>query len=99
MKSQQPYRIFNTWLGDPGKIFLLEAFINVLKEQKLLDQVNKSGEKLKSGLFALEKEYSNLLNSTRGRGTFLAVNAATSALRDDLLGRLKQKGISTYRIV
>ncbi|XP_018571405.1 4-aminobutyrate aminotransferase, mitochondrial [Anoplophora glabripennis] len=92
-RPQQPYRIFNTWLGDPGKIFLLEAVLKVVKEQNLLNQVIKTGAKLKSGILALEKEYSNLLNSTRGRGSFLAVNATTSALRDDIIGRLKKKGV------
>ncbi|KAJ8959961.1 hypothetical protein NQ318_009394 [Aromia moschata] len=92
-RPQQPYRIFNTWLGDPGKIFLLEAFIKVLREQNLLEQVNKTGERLKSGIFQLEKEFPALLNSTRGRGSFLAVNASTHQLRDDILERLKKKGI------
>ncbi|KAJ8968861.1 hypothetical protein NQ317_016784, partial [Molorchus minor] len=92
-RSEQPYRIFNTWLGDPGKIFLLEAFLKVLKEQNLLDQVNRTGQRLKSGLLQVEKEFPTILNSTRGRGSFLAVNVSTTKLRDDILGRLKTKGI------
>lgn len=71
---------------------MLEAVLKVVKEQNLLNQVNKTGAKLKSGLLALEKEYSTLLNSTRGRGSFLAINASTSTLRDDIIGRLKKKG-------
>nr|CAH7737123.1 unnamed protein product [Callosobruchus chinensis] len=93
LKVQQPYRVFNTWMGDPGKIFLVEAFLKVLKEQKLLNQVVKTGDKLKSGLLGFEKEFPHLLNSVRGRGSFLAVNAASSSLRDDILKRLKDKGI------
>lgn len=91
---KQPYRIFNTWVGDPGKLFLLEAFLKVVKEQNLLDQVNRSGNRLKSGLLELENEFPNLVNSTRGRGSFLAINAAKSALRDDIVARLKKKGIN-----
>lgn len=64
----------------------------MLKEQNLLEQVNKSGSKLKSGLIAMENEFSNKINSTRGRGTFLAINATTPKLRDELVQRLKIKG-------
>lgn len=96
-RPAQPYRIYNTWLGDPGKLFLLEAFLDVLKQQNLLDQVNSVGAKLKSGLHDYEKEYPSLLNSVRGRGTFLAVNASTTALRDKLVGNLKKKGKCSFQ--
>lgn len=79
-------------MGDPGKLVLLEQILKTIKTQKLLDVVQSTGKKLKDGIFQFQKEFPQLLNSTRGRGTFLAVNAATSPLRDDLLKRLKQKG-------
>ncbi|XP_066251795.1 4-aminobutyrate aminotransferase, mitochondrial [Euwallacea similis] len=93
MRPKQAYRIFNTWLGDPGKIYLLEAVLKVVKEQNLLDQVVKTGNRLKSGILSLEKEHSELLNSTRGRGSFLAVNAVDTKLRDNIVGNLKLKGV------
>ncbi|CAH0555323.1 unnamed protein product [Brassicogethes aeneus] len=92
-RPQQAYRVFNTWMGDPGKVFLLEAFLKVLKQQNLLDNVNKTGEKLKTGLLTLEKEFSHIINSIRGRGTFLAYNAADAKLRDNLIANLKKKGV------
>jgi len=93
MKPQEGYRVFNTWMGDPGKLLLLESVLNTVKNQQLLHIVEKTGKKLKSGIMQLEKEFPHLLNSTRGRGTFLAVNAETTKLRDDFIARLKQKGI------
>lgn len=95
MRPQHSYRVFNTWMGDPGKLVLLEQILKTIKTQKLLDVVQSTGKKLKDGIFQFQKEFPQLLNSTRGRGTFLAVNAATSPLRDDLLKRLKQKGIQS----
>lgn len=91
-RPKQPYRIFNTWLGDPGKLFLLEAVLNVIKQQNLLDQVLRTGSKLKLGIASIEKEHPELLNSTRGRGTFLAVNAADTKLRDQIIAKLKLNG-------
>lgn len=79
-------------MGDPGKLLLLECVINTIKKENLLDLVNKSGNVLKKGLLDLEKEFPHLLNSTRGRGTFLAISCPKTSLRDDLVNRMKQKG-------
>lgn len=79
-------------MGEPSKILLLEAFIKVLKQQNLLDNVNKTGQVLKTGLLQLEKEFPNLIHSVRGRGTFLAFHAQNAKLRDDIVARLKNKG-------
>ncbi|XP_017777077.1 PREDICTED: 4-aminobutyrate aminotransferase, mitochondrial [Nicrophorus vespilloides] len=95
MQPATPYRIFNTWMGDPGKMLIVEEILKVVKQQNLLDVVNKTGLKLKSGLEQLQNEFPALLNSVRGRGTFLAMNAANTKLRDDLVNRMKQKGIQS----
>ena len=50
----QPFRIFNTWVGDPSKVVLLEAVIKVIKQQNLMEQVNKTGEHLWNGLEELQ---------------------------------------------
>lgn len=95
MRASEPYRIFNTWMGDPGKLLILEEALNVIKKENLLAVVEKSGNVLKSGIKQLEKEHSNVINSTRGRGTFLAFNAASPKLRDEIVAKLKRKGVQT----
>lgn len=92
-KPPQAYRIFNTWMGDPSKLVLLEQVLNVIKQDKLLDRVNESGKCLKDGLLKLEKEFPSHMNSVRGRGTFIAFNAAKPECRDKILAKLKQKGV------
>lgn len=91
----QAYRVFNTWMGDPGKLLLLETVLQVIKRDALLDNVEKTGKYLKQGLIEAQNEYSHLLNSARGRGTFLAINCKDTKLRDDIVNKLKQKGIRT----
>ncbi|XP_038120077.1 4-aminobutyrate aminotransferase, mitochondrial [Culex quinquefasciatus] len=93
MKPAQPYRVFNTWMGDPGKLLLLESILKVIKQESLLKNVEKTGAKLKAGLLQAQNEFPTLLNSTRGRGTFLAINCASTKLRDDIVAALKQKGV------
>ncbi|ALC44300.1 CG7433, partial [Drosophila busckii] len=91
----EPYRIFNTWMGDPGKIIMLEEILKVIKDESLMNNVKTAGDVLKSGLLGLEKEFPNLLNSTRGRGTFLAVNCSNTKVRDNVVTTLRQNGIQT----
>lgn len=102
LKPPQPYRVFNTWMGDPGKLVLLEAILNIIKRDALLENVNRVGAKLKSGLIQAQNDYPALLNSARGRGTFLAINCASAELRDDIISRFRAKGtrqiISDYTI-
>ncbi|XP_037035478.1 4-aminobutyrate aminotransferase, mitochondrial [Bradysia coprophila] len=95
LKPPQPYRVFNTWMGDPGKLLILEQILKVIQRDNLLANVNKVGKKLRSGLLEAQKDFPHLLNSTRGRGTFLAINCATANLRDDLVGRLRANGVQS----
>lgn len=94
-QPKQPYRVFNTWMGDPGKILILEAILQVIKRDNLLENVKNTGNYLKSGLLEIENDYSNILNSTRGRGTFLAINFKSMELRDKVLTKLKHKGVQS----
>jgi 4-aminobutyrate aminotransferase / (S)-3-amino-2-methylpropionate transaminase len=97
-RAPQSYRIFNTWMGDPGKLLLLEGVIDVIKKENLLAQVKRSGDRLLSGLKDLQKEFPAHISRARGRGTFLAVTCSSTKLRDDLVGRLKAKGKFLYSI-
>ncbi|CAG9839880.1 unnamed protein product [Diabrotica balteata] len=93
VKVKHGGRIFNTWMGDPGKAMILEAIINTIKCQNLLDQVNRSGQKLLCGLKDLEKEFTPLIDSVRGRGTFIAYNVKDEKTRDTVIIKLKKGGV------
>lgn len=80
-------------MGDPGKLILLERVLKVMKQENLLDLVNKTGAVLKTGLHQLEKEYGGVIHSVRGRGTFLSFNAHNTATRDKINNDLKKNGI------
>lgn len=79
-------------MGDPGKLVLLEGVLEVVKRDNLLAQVQRSGERLLTGLKTLQNEFPALVGQARGRGTFLAISCANSKLRDDMVNRLKLKG-------
>lgn len=92
-RPTESYRIFNTWLGDPTKLILLEEVIKVIQKDKLLDSISKAGSHLMNGLTTLEKKHSSLLGSTRGRGTFCAIDFSSAELRDKAIKVLHKKGV------
>ncbi|XP_037813046.1 4-aminobutyrate aminotransferase, mitochondrial [Lucilia sericata] len=94
-RPKEAYRIFNTWMGEPAKILMLEQVIKTIKQDNLLEQVNKSGKVLKSGLLDLEKEFPTIINSIRGRGTYLAFNCKNAQTRDDIINKFKMQGLQT----
>uniref|UniRef100_A0ABD2WNT5 (S)-3-amino-2-methylpropionate transaminase n=1 Tax=Trichogramma kaykai TaxID=54128 RepID=A0ABD2WNT5_9HYME len=93
LKPKQSYRVFNTWMGDPSKLILLEAVVEVILREKLLDRVTQVGDYTLGQLKQLENELSSSINSSRGRGTFIAFNCASSELRDATIKKLLKKGI------
>ena len=46
-----------------------------------------------SGLKQFQTEYSGLISSVRGRGTFCAVNLPSAGMRDQFLTSLRQNGV------
>lgn len=92
-RPDAPFRIFNTWLGDPSKVVLLEAVLKEIKEKNLLDSVKKTGKYLLSGLKSLESKYPSFLEAARGVGTFAAIDFKTPALRDRGVKELHLNGV------
>lgn len=91
-RPKQSYRVFNTWMGDPSKVILLEAIVNVIKKEDLLKKVTRVGDYMLKHLMDIQKEYSNLINSARGRGTFIAFDCASPEIRDAVIKKLLTKG-------
>ncbi|KAB7497577.1 4-aminobutyrate aminotransferase, mitochondrial, partial [Armadillidium nasatum] len=89
------YRIFNTWMGDPSKVILLDQVLKVIKRDNLLQNTTKTGDILYKGITDLEKRFPKVISSTRGkdRGTFIAFDCKDVSTREQVVGKLKLKGI------
>ena len=92
-RPDQPYRIFNTWLGDPSKLVLLNAAIKIIKQENLLQNIKTSGAKLKNGLEEAQKRYPGKIMNARGRGTYIGLDFETHALRDKAIDELHLHGV------
>lgn len=79
-------------MGDPSKLLLLEAVVDVILKENLLDQVARVGNYTLDQLKKMEIEFSSTINSARGKGTFIAFNCATAELRDATIKKLLKRG-------
>ena len=42
--------VFNTWVGDPARIEILDAILKTVEKENLLENVNQTGKYLKEEL-------------------------------------------------
>ncbi|KAM5227216.1 4-aminobutyrate aminotransferase, mitochondrial isoform 4-T4 [Ctenodactylus gundi] len=92
-RPSAPYRIFNTWLGDPSKNLLLAEVINVIKREDLLNNAAHAGKVLLTGLLELQARYPQLISRARGRGTFCAFDTPDESTRNKLILIARNKGV------
>lgn len=92
-RPDKPYRIYNTWMGDPTKVIFLEKVIHVIQRDKLIKVVNDSGKILLDGLNAFSQKYPGIVQNPRGQGTFCAIDCKTADTRDKLVNLMKTYGL------
>lgn len=91
-RPNQSYRVFNTWMGDPSKLILLEKIVDIIGQENLLERVSRVGSYTLNELMKIQNEFSNSINSVRGRGTFIAFDCATTEFREALIKKFLRKG-------
>jgi 4-aminobutyrate aminotransferase/(S)-3-amino-2-methylpropionate transaminase len=89
----EPYRIFNTWMGEPTKLVVLEKVVEIIKRDNLVEITKVVGDYLQKNLHELAKKYPNKVSNVRGQGTLCAFDLPDAAQRDKLLGDALQKGL------
>lgn len=90
---KQAFRIFNTWMGDPARVALLKAVVEVIESDKLLERTQRSGAALMEGLLELQTRYPESVEDARGVGTFTAISCSTPELRDKLSFVMRNLGL------
>ncbi|GFO38247.1 4-aminobutyrate aminotransferase, mitochondrial [Plakobranchus ocellatus] len=93
MRPTEGGRIFNTWVGDPSKIVMLKAVLDVIKEDNLVEKTANMGKQLVQILMDAQRKYPGLLSRARGLGALVAVDLSDASKRDKLVGKLREHGI------
>ncbi|KAK0051107.1 4-aminobutyrate aminotransferase mitochondrial [Biomphalaria pfeifferi] len=94
LMPREAYRIYNTWIGDPSKLVLLEHVVQEIKQKKLVANAALVGQVLLNGFLELQSLYPGVLQNARGLGLLCAVDISTPAKRDNIIHRLRNKGVN-----
>jgi 4-aminobutyrate aminotransferase-like enzyme len=86
---QEEKKFNTTWEGDSVGMIRLLALLDKLD----LEQVRRTGERAKSGLEALAREYPEILDNVRGAGVMLAFDAPRADVTDSLLDLAFRRGL------
>ncbi|KAJ5071927.1 l-lysine 6-transaminase [Anaeramoeba ignava] len=86
-------RIDSTWAGNIVDMVRATRILEIIEEDKLVENADKVGKYLLQKLLELQKKYPTLLSNTRGKGLFCAFDLPNSALRDKFSELCKSKSL------
>lgn len=91
--AAEPYRIFNTFLGDPFRGAQLEVIVEIIERDGLIAAAKETGALLVRELEGLAKAHPSILSGARGVGTFAAIDVRDPETQLRLLDALRQLGL------
>ncbi|KAL1915169.1 uncharacterized protein VTP21DRAFT_7650 [Calcarisporiella thermophila] len=94
LRPNQPYRIYNTWMGDPMRTFQARAIVNEIFDKNLLQNVREIGNYLFKELSDLAAKYPTLMHRVRGEGTFISWDCRDSNAKDHWVVGMRKRGIN-----
>ncbi|KAJ3221290.1 hypothetical protein HK099_003617 [Clydaea vesicula] len=97
-RPPQPFRNFNTWMGDPIRAYQAEFMINEILTHNLAENATVVGEYLKEGLNKLSTLYPTQVSKVRGQGTFIAFDCENTEIRDKIALSMRQHGYDILMI-
>jgi L-lysine 6-transaminase len=89
----EPSRINSTWGGNLVDFVRFQRVMEVIVEERLVENAAIVGLRLLNGLQALAAERGDVLSNARGRGLFVAVDLPDPARRDAVLKRAFENGL------
>ena len=86
-------RINSTFGGNLVDMVRCQKYLEVIEEEKLVDNARKRGEELLKGLRELEEKYPEKISNSRGRGLMCAFDLPSPEIRDKVKKMLYDNGI------
>uniref|UniRef100_A0A7S2R9Q8 4-aminobutyrate aminotransferase n=1 Tax=Mucochytrium quahogii TaxID=96639 RepID=A0A7S2R9Q8_9STRA len=93
IRAENPYQIFNTWMGDPSKIVQVEAVHKFMRENNILERVQAVGAYIGEGHETLQSLFPDRLNKARGVGTFRAIDLPEPELLAKTVEGMRSRGV------
>ncbi len=86
-------RINSTWGGNLVDMYRAKRILEIIEEERLVENAAKVGEVLQKHLADIEARYPELISNARGRGLFCAFDLPDTACRDALLTTVIKHGL------
>ncbi|MEX2189358.1 MAG: L-lysine 6-transaminase [Bacteroidota bacterium] len=89
----KPSRINSTFGGNLVDMVRFGRVLEIIEEEKLVDQAKETGVHLQQKLTKLEEEFPGLISNTRGKGLFCAMDLDSAQNRDQLRSKTYEGGL------
>ncbi|MBI2620411.1 MAG: L-lysine 6-transaminase [Ignavibacteriales bacterium] len=89
----KPSRINSTFGGNLTDMVRFARVLEIIEEEKLVENARSVGEYLLRQLMKLEEEFPTVISNTRGRGLFCAMDIGTGQNRDQLRSKAYEEGL------
>ena len=89
----KPSRINSTFGGNLVDMVRFSRILEIIEEERLMENARMTGEYLLSHLQSLEQEFPGLVTNARGRGLMCAIDLDTALNRDHLRTKAYEEGL------
>ncbi|HTD52550.1 MAG TPA: aminotransferase class III-fold pyridoxal phosphate-dependent enzyme, partial [Thermoanaerobaculia bacterium] len=86
-------RINSTWGGNLVDMIRCARYLEIIEEDKLIENARLVGEHLLSRLREMAAEFAGTVSNVRGRGLFLALDLPDKSMRDRVLSACLENGL------
>jgi len=86
-------RINSTWGGNLVDMVRCQRYLEIMSEEKLIENAAQVGGHLKSSLESLARELPERFSNARGRGLMCAIDLPDAAARDGLVKAMFDRGV------
>lgn len=92
-----PNRIDSTWGGNLTDMVRATRYLEIIEEDKLLDNATKTGKLLLKGLEELQSKFPGKITNARGRGLMCAFDLPNAAIREEFYNLAYAKRLIVLR--
>lgn len=86
-------RLNSTWGGTLADMVRSARYLEIMAEERLLENATARGSELLAGLESLTKEFPDHLSNARGKGLMCAFDFRSAALRDQVIATAYEEGV------
>ncbi|MEO8514192.1 MAG: L-lysine 6-transaminase [Ignavibacteria bacterium] len=86
-------RINSTWGGNIVDMMRFKKYLEIIKEENLVENAANVGAYLMDKLYSLQEKYPQVLSNARGKGLYCAIDLPSGELRSKAVSKIFQKNV------